>query len=149
MRWLRLTTLTMVCILWPPTPGSFAGADPVVVAVGRKSTVQAVTLDTLRELYLARQRLWPDGTRAIPVNLPADSTVRHHFSKRVLGRGPLELTSYWNARYFEGIRPPVVLSSPAAVRAYLRAEPAAIGYLPRSEVDDSCRILLTLAPADQ
>ncbi len=68
------------------------------------------------------------------------------FSRMILGRSTPELVSYWNARYFEGITPPTVLSSPSAVRAYLAVEPGAIGDLPVAEVDETCRLLLTLRP---
>jgi hypothetical protein len=40
--------------------------------------------------------------------------------------------------------PPTVLPSPAAVRVYVAAEPSAIGYVPISEVDETCRTLLVL-----
>lgn len=121
-----------------PAPGSIA------VVVGKDSAVKAVTVDELRELYLRRQRLWPNGTRALPINLPADNPVRDRFSRLVLGRAPQDLVSYWNARYFEGITPPTVLTSPAAVSAYVARDPTAIGYLPLADVSDRCRVLLTL-----
>jgi hypothetical protein len=129
-----------------------AGAEPlpapeaIAVVVGRKSFVTAVNRDELRDLYLRRQRLWPNGALAIPVNLPPGTPLREEFSKAVLGRSSDDLVAYWNGRYFEGIRPPVVLPSAAAVRAYVAAEPAAIGYVPAGEVDDGCRMLLTLPP---
>src|SRR5581483_1646117 len=50
-----------------------AGAPRIAVVVGRKSFVTDVTVDDLRELYLRRRRVWPNGRRAIPVNLPADN----------------------------------------------------------------------------
>jgi hypothetical protein len=105
-----------------------------------------VNPDELRELYLRRQRVWADGTRAIPVNLPAGNAAREAFSKRVLGRSTRDLVSYWNTRYFEGITPPPVLPSAAAVRAYVATEPGAVAYLPVDEVDASCRVLLRLEP---
>ena len=119
-------------------------APPIAVIVGRRSFVTAVSVDDLRELYLRRRRVWPNGERAIPINLPADQPLRDRFSRLVLGRATPELAPYWNARYFEGITPPTVLPSPAAVRVYVAAEPAAIGYVPASEVDDTCRTLLVL-----
>jgi hypothetical protein len=121
-----------------------AGPETIAVVVGRKSFVTDVTEDGLRELYLRRQRVWPNGSLAIPVNLPAGNELREEFSRIVLGRSSRDLVAYWNGRYFEGIRPPVVLPSAAAVRAYVAAEPAAVGYLPVAEVDDSCRVLLRL-----
>ena len=122
-----------------------AHSESIAVVVGPESGVSEVTLDTLRELYLRRRRVWPDGSRVIPVNLPVDSTTRQSFSKRVLGRLPQDLSGYWNRLYFDGIQPPVVLRTPEAVCAYLAVEPKAIGYMRRDEVDRSaCRILLLL-----
>lgn len=121
-------------------------ADTIAVVVGRESFVAEIDRDALRELYLRRQRLWPNGTAAVPVNLPPGSAPRETFSRLVLGRSVRDLVAYWNARYFEGIRPPVVLPSGAAVCAYVGAEPGAIGYLPASEVDETCRVVLRLSP---
>ena len=116
----------------------------IAVIVGPKSSVTQISLDDLRELYLRRRRLWPDGRRAIPINLPADHPVRERFSRLVLGRATQDLVAYWDARYFEGITPPTVLPSPAAIRAYLAAEPAAVGYVPLGDVDETCRTVLVL-----
>jgi hypothetical protein len=121
-----------------------ASLDAIAVVVGRESFITKMTRDDLRELYLRRQRVWPNGAVAIPVNLPAGHELREEFSRRVLGRSSRDLIAYWNGRYFDGIRPPIVVPSAAAVRAYLAAEPAAIGYLPAAAVDDTCRVLLTL-----
>ncbi len=118
----------------------------IAVVVGQKSFITEISIDDLRELYLRRRRLWPNGLRAIPLNLPADNPLRERFSRTVLGRSTQDLVSYWNARYFEGITPPTVLPSAAAIRAYLAVEPAAIGYLPAGEVDRTCRALLVLGP---
>ncbi len=119
--------------------------SPVAIVVGVQSAIDAVTVDTLRELYLCRRRLWPSGERVVPVNLPADDDVRARFSQRVLGRRPTELQGHWRRLAFEGIRPPLVLQTPEAVCAYVAAEPSAIGYVPLDRVDRaSCRILLVL-----
>jgi hypothetical protein len=146
MRRPHLSLLAMVMLAVGPPAGAAppTGSDTIAVVVGRESFVTEVTPDTLRELYLRRQRLWANGAVAIPVNLPAGHALREDFSRLVLGRSSRDLVAYWNGRYFEGIRPPVVLPSAAAVRAYLAAEPGAVGYLPADEVDDTCKVLLKL-----
>ena len=126
------------------TPPGARAEDAIAVVVGRDSAVRTTSTDDLREIYLRRRRVWPDGRAVIPVNLPPDSAVRQRFSRLVLGRDVADLVPYWNARYFEGVTPPAVLPSPAAVRAYVAAEPSAIGYVPASEVDETCRTLLVL-----
>jgi hypothetical protein len=112
--------------------------------VGKASVITAISRDEFREIYLRRQRLWPSGARVVPIILSADHPARARFSQLVLGRSLNDLTSYWNARYFEGVTPPAVVRSAAAVRAYLAAEPDAIAYLPLADVDETCRVILVL-----
>ena len=131
-----------------------AAAEPpeprLAVIVGKESPVHTLTLDVVRDVYLRRRRLWPDGTRVMPVNLPADSPDRRRFSQSVLGRLPSELVDYWNRLYFDGIRPPLVLRTPEAVLAYLAAEPAAVGYVPADLVDVARhRVILILPQNDE
>lgn len=142
----RRITLTLLALLISADAVGQAAADaaPLAIVVGRSSPVTAVSLDQLRDIYLRRRRVWPDGAPVAPINLPPDSPVRARFSRRVLGRAPADLLSYWNARYFEGITPPLILQTPAAVRAYLQRQPEAIAYLPLDEVDDTLRVLLEL-----
>lgn len=124
-----------------------AAPAEIAIVVGAGSPIEDVSLDTLRDLYLKRQRLWPGGLRALPVNLPAGDAVRRAFSRRVLGRRPDELVGYWNRRYFEGVRPPLVLRSARAVCAYLATEPGGIGYVPAGEVDGAaCRVVRVIEP---
>jgi len=121
-----------------------ATPKPIAVVVGRQSFLQEISRDELHEVYLRRQRLWSNGTRAVPINLPPSDPLREQFSRSVLGRSTQDLVAYWNSRYFEGVTPPLVLPSAAAVLAYLAVEPAAIGYVSLKDVDDSCRVLLVL-----
>jgi hypothetical protein len=77
------------------------GAEPeaskIAVIVGESSFVTQVSVDDLRELYLRRTRLWPNGTRAVAINLPPDNPLRERFSRLVLGRSTQDLVPYWNA----------------------------------------------------
>jgi hypothetical protein len=134
-------------LLVVPHGGLLAGErESIAVVVGVASPIRQVTVDTLRELYLRRQRLWSNGERAIPVNLPADDPLRVAFSRRVLGRRPGDLEPYWLRLYREGVQPPLVLQTSQAVCAYVAVEPAAIGYVRPDVVDPkSCRVLLVLA----
>jgi hypothetical protein len=142
----RGATLALIAlpVLLGATARAGSDGETLAIVVGRTSPVTTVSLDDLREIYLRRRRVWPNGTPVVPINLPPDNPLREAFSRRVLGRTPADLMGYWNARYFEGIRPPLVLLTPAAVRAYLQRQPEGIAYLPLEEVDDSLRVLLEL-----
>ncbi len=144
----RIAAIVTLLLLGGAPAALGAGAPPIAVIVGASSVVRQLSLDTLRDLYLRRQRVWPTGRRVIPVNLPADDPVRETFSQRVLGRATGDLAGYWNRRYFEGVQPPLVLKTPSAVCAYLAVEPDAVGYVPLEDVDRAaCRVLLVLPGA--
>ncbi len=49
------------------------------------------------------------------------------FARSVLRTDDESLATFWNREYFQGVMPPLVLQSPAAVRAYVAATPGAIG----------------------
>jgi hypothetical protein len=117
-------------------------AGSVAVVVGANSRIPPMDVETLRDLFLRRRTLLADGARAVPINLPVGDPVRERFSTLVLERKPAELSVYWERLYYEGIRPPIVLSSPEAVRRYLQVEPRAIGYLDPHDVDASVRVLV-------
>jgi len=143
-RWLAAVLLVLLA-----TGGSIAveaeSPDSIAIVIGSGSAIRGVSVDELREVYLRRQRLWKNGLPAMPVNLPADSPVRVAFSRRVLGRRPEDLESYWRRLYFEGVRPPLVLRTSQAVCAYVAVEASAIGYVRMHEVDAaSCRVLFVL-----
>jgi ABC-type phosphate transport system substrate-binding protein len=120
-----------------------AGDAPLVVIV-HPSRTDTLGLSDLAGIYLRKRRLWYDGAPIVPLNREAGSAARETFSVRVLGSDSTHLASYWNDAYFNGIFPPAVLSSSAAVKRYVASEPQAIGYIDPADVDDSVRVVLTL-----
>lgn len=104
-------------------------AEPVCVLANLADDTGAMELETLRRIFLLRQRFWPDGTPAHPVNLPASSPVREHFSTAAFGQTVREMAPYWNERYFHGTRPPPTMASEEAVRLFLARTPGGVGYV--------------------
>ncbi|MGD2069616.1 MAG: hypothetical protein PVI57_13150 [Gemmatimonadota bacterium] len=103
--------------------------------------------DLIRRLFLLRQRFWPGGGAAHPVNLPASSALRERFSRAVLGQSVKELAPYWNERYFHGTRPPPTVASEAAVVLFVERTAGGVGYVAGSrsaELPDGVRRLLCL-----
>jgi hypothetical protein len=94
-----------------------------------------VTEELVRRLFLVRQRFWPDGSAAHPVNLPAASPVRDRFSRAIFGETVQEMVPYWNDRYFHGTRPPPTVASEAAVLLYLDRTSGGIGYVQASAAE--------------
>jgi ABC-type phosphate transport system substrate-binding protein len=90
------------------------------------------------------RRFWRDGTPIVPLNREPGSAAREAFSHQVLGGDSARWASYWNDAYFNGVFPPAVLSSSAAVKRYIASEAGAIGYVDPADVDDTVRVVLEL-----
>ncbi len=85
--------------------------------------------ETIAAIYLLRITTWPDGTHIVPVNREATSAVRAIFTADVLGEDNSSLAAYWSEMHFSGKAPPVVQESEAAMLAFVRNVPGAIGYV--------------------
>ena len=99
------------------------------------SPLRSIPRAELERIYLRKERFWPDGNAIVALNLPSADPLRLAFSTEVLHSDPEQLATYWNREYFQGVRPPIVLQSTAAVRAYVAATPVAIGYIAEAAVD--------------
>lgn len=136
----RLVLLVVLALLAPhPAPAGERFA--VIVHPSRTETIDVAEL---ARIYLRKRRLWRDGTPIVPLNQAPGSPAREAFSRHVFGHDSAHLAGYWNEAYFEGVLPPEVLSSSAAVKRYVAAEPRAIGYIPSADVDGSVRAVLVL-----
>jgi hypothetical protein len=121
-----------------------AASEPALALIVHPARTTPLTPDEVASIYLKKRRFWPDGEEIVPVNLEPGSVLRESFSRRVLGSDSGRLAAYWNQQYFQGVFPPVTLSSFAAVKRYVAAERNAIGYIEASEVDESVGVVLRL-----
>jgi len=122
----------LALLVGAPSPGGSLPqeGEPVCVVAHTSPDMEEVGRDYVRRVFLLNQRFWPDGTPAHPVNLPASSPVREHFSLATFGQTVREMAPYWNDRYFHGTRPPPTLASEEAVILFLTRTPGSVGYLP-------------------
>lgn len=145
---MRLLAIVPLLLLAPPVvrPAAAAGA-PLAVIVHPSRADRLGTADVAR-IFLRRQRFWRDGSPIVPLNREPGSDARETFSRSVLGGDSARWASYWNDAYFNGVFPPAVLSSSAAVKRYVASQPGAIGYVDPADVDDTVRVALRIDASD-
>lgn len=146
-RWPR--ELILGCGIWACAAAARADdavppAAPIAVIVPAALGEAALDADVLAQIYRRKKLLWDDGARVVPVNLPADSPLRRQFSRAVLRQSPEALEDYWNQQYFQGVLPPHVLASEAAVLRFVAETEHAIGYLSACAVDVRVRVLMII-----
>jgi ABC-type phosphate transport system substrate-binding protein len=138
------TVALVVLLLGVLAPGLVWAGDAPLVVIVHPERRDALTVDDLARVYLARMRFWRDGTPIVPLNLPAGTALRERFSRQVLHEDSAHLAAYWNERFFHGVFPPAVLSSTDAVKRYVASDRRAIGYIEAAQVDDTVRVVLRL-----
>jgi hypothetical protein len=141
---MRRTAALVVVLLGVLAPRLVPADDPRLVVIVHPARHDALGVDDVARIYLARQRFWDDGRPIVALNLPAGTVLRERFSRRVLHDDSAHLAAYWNERYFHGVFPPAVLSSTDAVKRYVARDPNAVGYVEAGQVDDSVRVVVHL-----
>ena len=137
--------LIRLLLVAPLLLGGPAVAEPPVVAIVVHPTrAETPTLAQVRQIYLRQRRFWTDRTPILPVGLQFGTPGRTRFDQRVFGAQASDLGHYWDEQYFQGVLPPPTLASDEAVREYVAARPAAIGYLDLRFVDETVRVIAKL-----
>jgi hypothetical protein len=120
-----------------------ATAEIIVVASNRSGPIE-LTREQAEKLYLGRSVTLGDGTPVSLVDLP-NGSVRDEFYLKLTGKNPAQIQAYWSHLVFTGrALPPREASSLAEARQWLSGTPNLIGYIDRTDLNSSMRILLRL-----
>lgn len=119
------------------------GNEPLVLIANKSVSVTNISKQNLRRIYLGEKQNWDDGKKLIAVNLPANHPLRQKFQSKVLGMSSEELQKFWSDEQIKGniVKPPINQSSPKAVKLFVSKIPGAIGYVPKSMVDNTVKII--------
>ena len=119
------------------------GEDSIVVVVSANSPVQQLSRADISALYLGTLGSNETAHRLRPLDLE-DGSARDSFYSYLVNRSRNQLRAYWSRMVFTGKGKPPRAYPPDAIRQALQADPSVIAYLPRSELNDDMRALLTL-----
>jgi ABC-type phosphate transport system substrate-binding protein len=134
--------LTLLLLLAVSTLASTAHAD-VVVIVSAKSTITRLTPEQTAKIFLGKVSNFPDDGDAVPIDQAEGSAIRDEFYSKVVHKNSSQLSAYWAKVIFTGDgRPPEILESNVAVRKAVGNNTKAIGYIDKSAVDKSVRVIL-------
>lgn len=119
-------------------------AKELVVIVGQDSPIE-LTSHQVSDVFLGKITSLPDGTTARPVDQPESSAVREAFYLGVTNKSAAQARAHWAKLYFTGRGvPPHEAASSADVKRIVSSTPGAIGYIDRSSLDDSVRVILVV-----
>ena len=121
--------------------GTTAAAD-VVAVVSAKSAVSILSKSQMADIFLGRVSRFPNGLPAVPIDQAEGSAAREEFYARLAGKSAAQMKAYWSKIIFTGRgQPPKEVSDGVGMKRRIAEDPAAIGYIDQSLVDDSVRVV--------
>jgi len=118
-----------------------AEAD-VVAVVSAKSPITALSMSQVADIFFGKATRFPNGVQAFPVDQAEGSAIRDEFYSKVVGKTAAQTKAYWAKIIFTGRgQPPPSVSNSIKMKERLSENLAAIGYIDRSLVDDSVRVV--------
>ncbi len=111
----------------------------LVVVVNAKNSAGAMNAEQVSQFFLGT------STSLKPIDQTDGSPIRAEFYKKVADKEPSQVKAIWSKLVFTGKgKPPKELASSADVKKAIEADPNAIGYIEKSAVDSSVKVVLTV-----
>lgn len=115
-----------------------APAFAEVVVVVNPANTDAVSKDQIASVYLGK------STAFTPIDQADGSAIRGEFYKKVADKDASQAKALWSKLVFTGkAAPPKEVASSADVKKAVAANPKAIGYIEKSAVDATVKVVLT------
>lgn len=110
----------------------------VVVIVNARSPVGTMTQEQVSNLYLGK-------VPSMVSDLPEGSPAREFFYSKATGRTTAQVKAVWARLTFSGkASPPKELPSASEVKKFVAANADAVGYIEKSAVDSTVKVVLEL-----
>jgi ABC-type phosphate transport system substrate-binding protein len=123
------------------------GSDALVMVANKSNTAASgMSVGDVKKLLLGEVTDWRSGAKVLIVLTRAGTTERATVLKKVCGMTETVYTRYMMQSAFTGATIAKVSDVPsaAAIKDFVKANPGAIGFLPKSMVDDSVTTVLVL-----
>jgi ABC-type phosphate transport system substrate-binding protein len=115
----------------------------VVAVVAASSPIDTLSKTQVIDIFLGKRTRFPDGSDAVPIDQTQGSVARDEFYLKLATMSPAQVQAFWSKIIFTGRgAPPRIASTVSELKKLLLANPNAIGYLDRSVLDSSFKVVL-------
>lgn len=110
----------------------------VVVVVSAKAAESSMTKDQVAQFFLGK------SSAMTPIDQADGAPIRAEFYKKVADKDVAQAKALWSKLVFTGkATMPKAVEGSAAVKAAVASNPKAIGYIEKSAVDASVKVVFT------
>jgi ABC-type phosphate transport system substrate-binding protein len=129
-------SLLLSAVLCAATPVCFA---EIVVIVNPKNPASRMFTEQAAQFFLGKSTLFT------PVEHNEGAAIRNEFNTKVLGKDSSQVKAIWTKLVFTGKgTAPKEYASAADIKKAVAANVSAIGYIEKSQVDDTVKVILTV-----
>jgi len=121
-----------------------SAADEVDVIVNKSNTIGELTLANAQKVFKGEKSTWPNGRRVTIFMLAPGQPERAVILHEIYKMSDAEYSKFFLEATFSGqvTAPPKEASSAAQIKQMVADNPGGIGYIRKSDIDDSVKIVL-------
>lgn len=117
----------------------------ILIVTGAKSPSISLSQNQISDVFLGKITSLPDGSNAIPIDQAESSPLRDEFYSKVANKSASQAKAHWEILHFTGRgMPPREGMGSDAIKRILNSTPGAIGYIERSALDNSVKVIFVV-----
>ena len=141
-----LMMLLIAAVIWPSKQAVSQESEfrsPIAIVTHKDTQIDNLSLNELRNIFLADQQFWPDRTRIILLVRAPQSDERAFVLDTIYQMDESEFRKYWIAKMFraEVPRGPKIVFSTDMMLELVVAIPGSISFTNADEVTDDVRLI--------
>lgn len=135
---MSIVNMMRAALLVAAAAGASAVNAEVAVVVHPSNPAASMSAAEVADVFLGK------STALAPVDQAESSPVRGEFYQKVTGKDAAQVKALWTRLIFTGkAKPPKEVASDADLKKAVAAYPKAIGYIKKSEVDGSVKVVFS------
>ena len=116
-------------------------AQELVVVGDKNFPEENLTKEEIKSIFLDKKR-FIDGEKVLVMNYEYNHPLRLCFERTILEKSERSLERYWRKAYYNGKRPPKVVTSVEMLFSYFKNVHPTIGYIDAdTHIDENLKIL--------
>lgn len=121
---------------------SLATSNGLVLVVNKNNPTNSLSHSQVIDLYMGKFGAFPDGLKAIPVDIEDDVEARALFYYSLVGMPLTRVNAYWSRVKFSGrARPPKQSKNEQDALAFIMESQYAIAYIHESNVTGDVKVV--------
>jgi ABC-type phosphate transport system substrate-binding protein len=123
-----------------------AAGDEIDIIVNKTNTVDDLPVADARKFFMGDKSTWPSGKRVTVLMMGAGQPERAVILREIYKMPEEQLGQYFVQAAFAGkiSAPPKDVGTAAMMKQFVAANPGAVGYVKKADLDDTVKAVLKL-----